>query len=89
MRSPLARFCQTASELAGGEPGPAGLLVDGGGKNVLIFFGFAFRPGFDDSYGVHNRCAHRSIFALEYRNGTRGDGTKDLPSESYSSDCWR
>ena len=48
MRSRLGRFFQAACELTGSGPGPAGLVVDGGGKDVLIFLVFAFRPGFDD-----------------------------------------
>ncbi len=51
----LAGLCQTASELSGRGPRPAGLRVGGGGENLLIFLAFVFRPGFDQ----HDQLAAR------------------------------
>src|SRR5262245_53946855 len=48
MRPPPAGFCKPSVEVRGRGPGPAGLGVHGGAKNLSILFAFAFRPGFDE-----------------------------------------
>src|SRR5271165_5906575 len=72
MRSPLARFCKTAGEVPGRGPRPAGLRVDGGGKNLLILLAFAFRPGFDEKDQLGARDTVSQLQAMGGQLVTRG-----------------
>ena len=72
MRSPLGGFCQAICEVTGRGPGPAGLLVDGGGKYVLIFLAFALRPGFDEQDQLSHRHTVSQLQPMGRQFVTRG-----------------